>query len=89
MVDNYENESNKQRNNQMSLTRVISCLPCFLSYFPEPETPNFDELKRMFETFRTKDPNKIEINYVQRSKSEDLSEWTNKVRKSKNLKYLN
>ena len=38
----------RQSNSFQGIIKCISCLPCFPSYVPPPDTPNLDEVKLNF-----------------------------------------
>ncbi len=43
-LDQQISTENRDHSGLQGLMRVISCLPCFLSYVPLPETPNLNQV---------------------------------------------
>lgn len=73
----------KKSDGLQKVIKTITCLPCFPKYEPKPDTPNIDQLKQILDRFRNEDSGETNVDVVERSKSDELSDWTNKV-----LEYL-
>ena len=78
-VENAEQTENESGGGLQNVIKAMSCLPCFPKYEPKPDTPNIDSLRSILGKFKQTDPNEIQTDLVERNKSDELAEWTQKV----------
>ena len=74
-----ENETDNNNDKLQSLIKCLSCLPCFPKYEPKPDTPNIDRLRELLNKFKGEYPESTDINVIERSKADELANWTKTV----------